>query len=82
MLVVRIELWPHGNEWKRKTLAKVELSNTGGSELFADYRVESDAVVPGKKLFAQVLGHPRRAPILDLATKALLALGYGEKAGG
>lgn len=76
MLVVRVELWPNGRAWKAKELARVEIANVGGSELFGDYRVESEA--EGSTLRTGVIrAHPRRAqPLLVLVAQALAALGY------
>lgn len=40
MLVVRIEIWPHGDQSRRKTLATGKIANTGtGTLTRGNYRV-------------------------------------------
>ena len=65
MLVVRIELWPHGDMTRRKTLATGFIANTGtGTPTRGNYRVE----------LKDALGRPwRRGTVEGFPRKRLLA---------
>jgi hypothetical protein len=91
MLVVKIELWPHGfgDEYVR-TIATMVIANKGGSSELGDYQVATAADGSQPKdphaLFArsdrrgEVLGHPRlKAHVWNLVAKALRALGHAEE---
>jgi hypothetical protein len=65
MLVVRIELWPHGDVTRRKTLATGFIANTGtGTPARGNYRV----------VLKDALGRPwRRGTVEGFPRKRLLA---------
>jgi hypothetical protein len=37
LIVVSIDLWPHGDESRKRTLAAVAIANVGGDERYGDY---------------------------------------------
>jgi hypothetical protein len=77
MIVVRVELWPHGQKWKAREIARMELAHVGGSELFGDYTVRSDDLERCEERRGTVSAHARRGdPVLRLVAKALKAVGY------
>lgn len=65
MLVIRIELWPHGDMARRKTIATGTIANTGtGTTTRGNYRVQ----------LRDALGRPwKRGIVEDFPRKRLLA---------
>jgi hypothetical protein len=70
MLVVKIELWPHGQEDKAKEIGRMRIANIKGDRDIADYQV----VMDGQQ--GQVLGHARSLPVWCLVNRALSELGF------
>jgi hypothetical protein len=65
MLVIRIELWPHGDMNRRKTLATGTIANTGtGTPTRGNYRVQLN----------DALGRPwKSGTVEDFPRKRLLS---------
>lgn len=81
MLVIKIELWPFGDEKKKSVIAQAVVANVGGTAELGNYEVYEGLSHP-KELTklehdAEVLAHERlNAPVFSLIRKALSALGY------
>lgn len=80
MIVVRVELWPKGDEAKARPLGMVFVANDGTSRVRA--RGSYDVRAWGKKnrplrRAGRVENFPRRSrTVFDLLRRALGALGY------
>lgn len=82
MLVIRIELWPHGDRARARELGRVEIANTGtGSPTVGNYVVQlfksaaQGARRPGVWKRGRVEGFPRkRLGAYDLLFRALAAV--------
>lgn len=73
MLVVRIELWPHGDMARRKTLATGFIANTGtGTPARGNYRVVLKDALGRPWRHGTVEGFPRKRLLAwDLLFRAL-----------
>ena len=40
MIVVKVELWPHGDQTRMREIGRAHISNVGGNEDFGRYEVE------------------------------------------
>lgn len=61
MLMVRIELWPHGDESRKSVLGTAEIANTGtGTESSGTYRSRFSLKRPMPWKLAGVEGFPRK----------------------
>jgi hypothetical protein len=88
MLVVKVELWPHGQGGTNvSTIATMVIANMGGTMTLGDYSavIAADGSQPSDPhaLFArfdrraEIKGHPRLArPVWNLVSKALASLGF------
>lgn len=92
MIVVKVELWPHGDQARAENLGTVWIANTGGSASRGDYKAaatrKGEALPPwqvyrgGNATSAPtregtVIDHPRLAePVWSLVRKVLIALDY------
>lgn len=86
MIVVRIELWS-ANTGEKTELARMHISNVGGTEALGNYNAETlrgrstadlDRGTVQRK--CQVRGHPRLSQhVWHLVAKSLSGMGYGGK---
>ena len=76
MLVIRIELWPHGNETRRKTVATGFIANSGtGTPTQGNYRVELSDALGRRWRTGTIEGFPRKRLLAwDLLTRALYSV--------
>lgn len=80
MIVVKIELWPHGDASEKRMLGKLYISNIGGDAQIGNYKVEAlhAGIYYGRKGFfktGRVNGFPRRLSPYRLLCRALKAIG-------
>jgi hypothetical protein len=75
MLVLKLELWPHGNQSAAREIGRMTIVNVGGSERHGDYAV-AIADDTGERWQAEVHGHPRKAKAWWLVAKALYRCGF------
>jgi hypothetical protein len=74
MIMVRIEVWPYGDEEHAEPLGKLYIANTGAGTLaVADYDLLLDEG-SGRKRVAVVRGYERERGWLPLLREALAAL--------
>jgi hypothetical protein len=88
VIVIRLELWPQGDESKKRLLGVAQIANVGGTADLGDY----DAIIfkspeyatrPGVWRRGQVSGFHRRSRRVgpwELLWLALEACGVGERA--
>lgn len=57
MLVIKVELWKHGDEKQKKTIAEMKIINTGDHVLRPLY---GNYVAKIKDMKAKILNHDRR----------------------
>ena len=86
MIVVNVHLDSAISPTRDKELARVLISNEGGTDTHGDYKCVSlrgrgkeqlDRRVVQRR--GKVLNHPRQAEhVLNLVAKALIAMGYGK----
>lgn len=70
VIVVRVELWPHGKAHLSREIARLRITNDQtGDALTGHYRVETDSLPPGR-----VEHFPRRHGVLALFLAALQSL--------
>lgn len=72
MIVVKVELWPHGDASQARELERVSITNVDGTPTLGEYNVQ----IADSGLSAHVGRWPRqrRSP-LQLVCRALQALG-------
>lgn len=80
MIVVTIEMWPHGEEAHKYPLGQVQIVNTGrGTASHGFYQVDAYGK-KGRKLVtrsAEIHNWPRLSrPVFSLLLHALKAMGY------
>lgn len=75
MIVVKVELWPHGNQSEAREIGRMTVANVGGNERHGDYAVHI-ADDTGLRAAGEVHGHPRSAKIWWLLAKALHKSGF------
>lgn len=78
MMVVKVEIWPHGEVGERFEIARVGIINQGtGTPAMADYHVVAlnERDCDEKILQGQVLDHRRALPWQRLVSDALYAMG-------
>jgi hypothetical protein len=82
MLVIKIELWPYGDETKAKELARMDLWNDG--TLLGELgNYEASSVIHEspwgemQRRGGKVLKHNRHHYVWSLVAKMLKAMGYG-----
>ena len=71
MLIIKIEIWPHGNESQKYTIDEMKIINTGDQPLrplYGNYRIEL-----GDKN-TKVEYHDRRENVWNLVYKSIGAL--------
>lgn len=84
MVIVKIELWPHGDESRATPLGTIKITNDGtGNEAFGNYDVSLShsgryVTRPGTWKRGKVLRHFRGLSPYHLVVKALNACGIGE----
>lgn len=79
MIVIKVEMWPYGEENNKYQLASGTISNDGtGSAAFGNYKGEFTYIVPTPhghgdelKLKGKVEGFPRNEGILKLLVEML-----------
>lgn len=83
MLVVKVELWPGGDEDASRELGRMKIANVGGTRERGDYAVLMEPPPKGTpegvkwcRAVTDVRGHERlEAPVWSLVAKALIRLG-------
>jgi len=78
MLVIKLELWPYGNQYKARELGRMYVINVSKHDDLnvGDYSVEVTTQDAEPK-FTEVKNHPRlTAPVWTLIKKALDHAGY------
>jgi len=86
MIVVHVELDSAIHSSRDRELARVLISNEGGTDTLGDYkcvalrgRSKAQLDKGTAQRQAMVMGHPRKAEhVLNLVAKALIAMGYGK----
>jgi hypothetical protein len=85
MLVVRVELWPHGDESRTKEIGRLLIYNVGGDNDHGDYRValahrgrtDTRKIMASPARSGEVNQHGRlRAHVWTLVAKALDSVGF------
>ncbi len=76
MIVIKVELWPFGDEEKVKELAKLHIVNDDTGDNFLGNYVVSNLKPGGTTEMAKIYEHPRRLGVLHLVAAALKRLGY------
>lgn len=71
MLVVRVEVWPGGDEKRRREIDRIEIGNVSNLAPVSDYEVRRDRAT------AMVRGHERSAGAWLLIRRAMGVLGLG-----
>lgn len=95
MIVVKLEMWPHGDEGRAYTLGRTYIANVGGDTKRGDYRVavcrkgetacpwphgDVEAAGPPPTRTGEVRGYPRLSyNVWRLIARALLAAFPEEK---
>jgi hypothetical protein len=88
VIVIRMELWPRGDESKKRLLGVAQIANVGGTADLGDYdatifKSPEYATRPGVWKRGQVSGFHRRSRWVgpwELLWLALEACGVGERA--
>lgn len=87
MLVVKVELWPYGDESKAKVLATTHISNQGphftreGYNYLVEYSEPEPLLdVPVNKT-ARVICHDRNRPLDHLLAKAFIEVSHTPNGG-
>lgn len=77
MIVVRVELWPHGMQHRSREIAQVMISNVGGDDDHGDYECEASVFEPFWHHRASFKGQARKgvAAVLTLLARALNEMG-------
>jgi hypothetical protein len=57
MLVLKLEIWPKGDETKARVVGEATLSNVGGDELAGDYEFEIEETAFGAMPARASKGH-------------------------
>lgn len=79
MLVVKVELWPFGNEARKVEIARGEIWNKGHGGQVTDYGASfhedgNDRLsIPKLSAHADIDGHDRKQTVWALVRKALIA---------
>ena len=71
MLVIKVEIWPHGDEKRKEIIEEMKIINVSDHPmrpLYGNYKIESD----GTK--AKVLHHDRRENVWHLVRKSIDAI--------
>lgn len=83
MLVIKVELWPHGEQMHAKEIARLNIANDGtGGRDFADYKgwegPSNDGYLPTDKEArkSSVYSYPRALPVWNLVARMLAAMSY------
>jgi hypothetical protein len=83
MIVVKIELWPHGYESKKVEIGRMTITNRGDSDnpKRGNYTVQvmRRGTVDTVQRVGEVLNYARRTyPIWELVARALKSVSHGE----
>jgi hypothetical protein len=73
MLVVKLEIWPHGNEGRAREIGRMQVANVGGDVTIGDYSaaIMRDRGAPG---FGEVKQWPRlERDVWQLIASAILS---------
>lgn len=79
MIVVKVELWPHGLEDARQCLAEATIQNHGREDAGYKYRAilsekaDSDLLIRARNQTIQVSGYNRRQSVWNLILRILIA---------
>lgn len=76
MIYVRVELWPHGDRGRARTLAEMTVTNDGtGTRESGNYRVRATlASRPRESVVGRVRAFPRRLNVWFLIDRAVAGL--------
>lgn len=77
MIVVKVELWPKGDESKARQIGELKIVNVGGDDDRGDYSVNVLELGGLRvQLDGEVRGHERVAPVWMLVGRALRSVGF------